>query len=160
MTNEQNSALLEAFNKVQNTQAAYIASKNRAEGMQAVLDGDPQKWSSTILNYGGVNYTRADLQTSQIEQAAVTANYLQALNSYQAAYNILKTTFEQLAAQELLQSQQNFNNQNPGVVADVKNKMISAATTQSTTKYLIIGAVALVIIVGILIIIRRTTKIA
>lgn len=160
MTQEQQTALTEAFNKVQAAQAGYTEAKNRADGMQAVLNADPEKYSTTILNYGGINYTRQDLQTNQIEQAAAAANYLNALNGYQAAYNVLKTTLDQLAAQELAQSQQNFNNQNPGVVADIKNKIISAATTQATTKYLIIGAVALVVIVGIVIVIRRTTKIA
>lgn len=68
--------------------------KDRADSMAVVLDLDPQKYSSTILNWRGENMQRVDLQRYQIDNSnnAITwaGNYVQFKKDYDDYFIIVK----------------------------------------------------------------------
>lgn len=160
MTKAQQDQLAKAYNDWIAAKQTLIDKQNAVNAINQVLNNDPIKSGETILYYDGNNYTRSDLQIKGNNFANEASNLTDTIQFLEKAYNTLNSSLQAQDAAALAQSQANFNTQNPGVVAGIKNKIIEATTTAATTKYLIYGAIGIVIIIGALIIIRAKTKIA
>lgn len=115
--------------------------------IQSVLDNDPQKWSTTPLVIDGKTFPRQAVQNlaDNTWQA-----YLPLEKAEKEAYANYKQQLDLLGDSEAIQK-------NPELV----NLSIQAlqnqgkALMQGTTKYLIWGAVAIVLIIGAIIIYKR-----
>lgn len=134
----------EALNAAEKSLRDLVA---RAASAQTVLDNDPQKWSTTILQFEGHGFKRVDLQGLVTGWYAQIEDLKKQVADKKTAYN------NALAAQ----SQSEAFQKNPGLLDTLKEqaKTQAAALAQGTTKYLIWGTVALVIIIGAIVIIRK-----
>lgn len=159
MNEQQTKQLSDAYNAWQVALNQSNGSYQEFLNIEKVLNADPQKWSTTILNYNGNDYQRQDLQ------AAATRSY-NAAQSQKNYANELKSAYDKLnsdilaantaAAAAISAGAQNaFNAANPEVALAIENAKTKAASVQVTTKYLIYGAIALVIVIGVILIVRK-----
>lgn len=149
-------ALETAFKNLQDAKNAVQTIQTRLGNVQAVLDADQQKWSTTILQYDGNNYQRSDLQVLANQLAAQLTSLQQSIPGLQALYdNAVKDQQNANATQVYLA--------NPSAAVDLQKAALDANTktilAQSTTKYLIVGAIVLVVLVlGIVIYKKKFAK--
>jgi hypothetical protein len=151
MTDAQSTQLAAAYQKILDQQSYINNVQNKITGTQSVLDADPQKWGDTILNYGGTQYKRTDLQALNNSLRGELPNDITALNEFKKAYDVLQSSISQSNADNTAM----VNSQ--AALAAAKSGVPAPATTlaQSNTKYLIYGSIALVIVVIAILVLRK-----
>jgi hypothetical protein len=146
----------DALKKIQDTQAQITSLTNRMNNANVVLNADPQKWSTTILSFEGNQISRQNLQNFATSLEGQVSTLTASIPSLQKIYDdaIKAETAANAAA---------FNIANPNAAVQIEQAKIAGATkafiAQSTTKYLIWGAIALVVVViGIIIYKKKFAK--
>jgi hypothetical protein len=150
-------AVQSAFKKLQDAQTLLASKKERLSNANATLASDTQKWSTTQLQFDGGWHARSVIQT--------LANQLASEISTMESTTIpnLQKLYDAAVKAEESANTAAFNIANPTAAVDVAKAKIEGATkafiAQSTTKYLIWGAIALVVVViGIIIYKKKFAK--
>lgn len=144
-----------AFENLQTAQQNLLAKQQRLSNLQAVLDADPQKWSTTLLNFDGGQHQRIVLQTLAVTLAGEISALQTAIPNLQKNYDNALSAEQKAAANAAYLA-------NPRAAVDIKLAQLKAEgelaakkLMQGTTKYLIWGSVAMVVIIAAILIYKR-----
>jgi len=156
MTPDRQAQINTAYNNWQTALSAANGNALNAQNIQSILDADPQKYSTTPLTWQGVVFLRQDLQTELTKTQNNANSFASQASSLQTVYNdlVARLTAEQQSEdnQSNVEAEQNFQASNPSIIADLKKAETAiaakAASVQGTTKYLIYGAIAIVLVIG------------
>lgn len=159
MNQEQTIRLNEAYTAWRDALKNANASYDEFQSIQAVLNADPQKWSTTILQYNGSSFTRQDLQARCDQYYQLSLNQKKIADELKASYDKLSEDIQAsnsaAAATAAATAQAAFNAANPEIALAIETTKTKAASVQLTTKYLIYGAIALVLVIGVILIVRK-----